>query len=82
MMDTVDGCQVPTTAMGFHRWLLFEARFHRLVSSDLDAEIERCAARVAATLVSAARSVRPAHLNVYITAAFVFGGLELDRILV
>lgn len=44
MMDTVDGCQVPTTAMGFRRWLLFEARFHRLVSSDLDAEIERCAA--------------------------------------
>lgn len=43
-MDTVDGCQVPTTAMGFRRWLLFEARFHRLVSSDLDAEIERCAA--------------------------------------
>lgn len=44
MMDTVDGCQVPTTAMGFRRWLLFEARFHRLVSSGLDAEIERCAA--------------------------------------
>lgn len=79
MMDTVDGCQVPTTAMGFRRWLLFEARFHRLVSSDLDAEIERCAA---ATLDSAARSVLPAHLNVYITAAFVFAGLELDRILV